>query len=116
LDESKKANKVNTWPIPSCFHSADKSQIALTLSRSYSARIRAKELKRSLSSPYPKPFQAWMRVRRLTSQHSTYLELFSQHVWESHSARPIFYDADESQIALALSRSYSTLDERTWLT
>jgi hypothetical protein len=57
----------------------DESQIMLALSWSYSARMREKELKRSLSSPYPMPFQAWMRVRRLTSQHLTYPELFSQH-------------------------------------
>jgi hypothetical protein len=51
LDESKKADK----PI------LDLSRVA------FIARMRATELKRSLILPYPKPFQAWMRVRRLTS-------------------------------------------------
>jgi hypothetical protein len=52
-------------------------------------RMRTKELKRWLSSPCPKSFQAWMRVRRLKSQHSTYPGLFSRHGWEPNSARPI---------------------------
>ena len=36
--------ETNTQPIPSYFHSADESQIALALSQSYSTRMRAKEL------------------------------------------------------------------------
>jgi hypothetical protein len=48
---------------PGCFHDLDESQIALILSWSYSTQMRAKELKRCLSSPYPKSFQAWMRVK-----------------------------------------------------
>jgi hypothetical protein len=89
LDESKKADKSTLdlfwvfsrpgWepegprPIPNCFHN----------------QMRAKELKRYLSSSYPKSFQAWMRIRRLISQHSTYPELFSWLVWEPEGARPI---------------------------
>jgi hypothetical protein len=56
LDESK-ANKLTLEPILSCFHGLDESQIAFTLSRSYSTRMRAKELKRCFSSPIPSLFR-----------------------------------------------------------
>jgi hypothetical protein len=78
LDESKKANKP-TLNLSRVVFTAWISQIVLALAQSCSAWMREKELKRSLKSPYPKPFQAWMRVRRLTSQHSTYPKLFSRH-------------------------------------
>jgi hypothetical protein len=76
LDESKKADKP-TLDLSRVVFTTRMRAIALVLSWSYLAQMRAKELERSLSSPYPKPFQAWMRLRRLTSQHSTYPKLFS---------------------------------------
>jgi hypothetical protein len=50
LDESK-ADKLSLEPILSCFHSLNKSQKVLALSRVvFTTRMRAKELKRCLSS------------------------------------------------------------------
>jgi hypothetical protein len=46
-----------SWVVLGCFHCLDESQIALALSQSYSTRIRAKELKRYLSSPIPSLFR-----------------------------------------------------------
>jgi hypothetical protein len=92
LDESK-ANKLTLEPILSCFYSPnesqrcspdlelfsqpDKSKRAEKMLELAIYKARAKELKRCLSSPCPKTFQAWMRLRRLKSQHSTYPRLFS---------------------------------------
>jgi hypothetical protein len=93
LDKSKKADNPALEPILGCFHNLDESQrrspypelisqpdeskraektLELAIHKS-----RAKELKRCLSSPCPKSVQAWMRVRRLKSRHSTYPRLFS---------------------------------------
>jgi hypothetical protein len=48
-----------------------------------------------LELAYPKFLQAWMRIRRLTSQHSTYPGLFSRPRWELERARsiPICYSS-----------------------
>jgi hypothetical protein len=92
LDESK-ADKLTLEPILGCSHSLDESQrcspyLGLISQPDESKRAektlelaihksRAKELKRCLSSPCPKSFQALMRVRRMKSEHSTYPRLFS---------------------------------------
>jgi hypothetical protein len=56
LDESKKADRL-TRPILGWFHGLDESQIALALSQSYATRMRAKELKKCLSSPISSLFR-----------------------------------------------------------
>jgi hypothetical protein len=73
---------------------------------------------KTLELAYPRSFQAWMRVRRLISQHSTYPGLFSQPRWEPDSARlvPELFNPDESKRAkktleLTYLRSFSGLDE-----
>jgi hypothetical protein len=87
-------DKLTLEPILGCFHGLDESQRCSPdpelFSQPYESKrakkmlepaiykSRAKELKRCLSSPCPKSFQAWMRVRRLKSQHLTYPGLFSQ--------------------------------------
>jgi hypothetical protein len=78
----------------------------------------SKRAQKMLELAYPKSFQAWMRIRRLISQHSTYLGLFSRPRWEPDSARPIpeLFNPDESKRAekmleLALSHVFSGLDE-----
>jgi hypothetical protein len=88
----------NTWTIPELF----------TL-------VESKRIKKMLELAYAKSFQAWMRVRRLISQHSTYPRLFSWSRCEPESAHPILelFNLDESKRAkkkleLALSRSCST--------
>jgi hypothetical protein len=100
-----KADKLTLGPILGCFHGLDESQrcspypglisqpdeskrAEKTLELTFH-KLRAKELKRCLSSPCPKSFQAWMRVRRPKSQHLTYPRLFSWPGWEPDSARPI---------------------------
>jgi hypothetical protein len=113
-DESE-ANKLTLKPILGCFHSLDESQRRSPYPELFSQpdeskraekmlelvihKSKAKERKRCLSSPCPKSFQAWMSVRRLKSQLSTYPRLL--------------HGLDESQIALALSWSCSTPDETT---
>jgi hypothetical protein len=54
LDESKKADKPTLDRSQVVFIARMRARIALALSQSYSARMKAKELKRSLSLPYPK--------------------------------------------------------------
>jgi hypothetical protein len=49
----------------------------------------SKRVKKMLELAYPKSFQAWMRVRRLISQHLTYPGLFSWLRWELASTCPI---------------------------
>jgi hypothetical protein len=80
LDESK-VDKLTFKPILGCFHGLDEIQRSSPYPRLFSQpneskraektlelaihKSSAKELKRCLSSPCPKSFQAWMRVRRL---------------------------------------------------
>jgi hypothetical protein len=71
LDESKKVDMPTLDLSQVVFYSADKRQIALALSWSYTTQIRAKELIK-LELALSQVFLG------LTSQHSTYPELFSQ--------------------------------------
>jgi hypothetical protein len=57
VDESKKAAKPTLDLSRVVFHGLDESQKVLDLSQSYSTRMRAKELKRCLSSPIPSLFR-----------------------------------------------------------
>jgi hypothetical protein len=84
LDESQRCSHYTGFP-----SQPDESKRAEKTLKLVIHKSRAKELKRCLSSPCPKSFQAWMRVRRLKSQHSTYPRLFSQPGREPDSARPI---------------------------
>jgi hypothetical protein len=97
-DESE-ANKLTLKPYPELFSQPDESKRAEKMLELVIHKSKAKERKRCLSSPCPKSFQAWMSVRRLKSQLSTYPRLL--------------HGLDESQIALALSWSCSTPDETT---
>jgi hypothetical protein len=83
LDESKKADNPALKLILGYFHGLDESQRCSPYPELFSQpdarkrakktlelvihKSRAKELKRCLSSPCPKPFQAWTSVRRLKS-------------------------------------------------
>jgi hypothetical protein len=92
LDESK-ADKMTLETILGCFHSLDESQRYLPDPELFSQpeeskrakntlelaihKLRAKELKRCLSSPCPKSFLGLDKSKKAKSQHSTYPRLIS---------------------------------------
>jgi hypothetical protein len=60
----------------------------------------------------PKSFHAWMRVRRLLSQHSTYPGLFFMACMRAKKARPIpeLFNPDESKRAKKEARARPFLE------
>jgi hypothetical protein len=90
LDESK-TDKLTLEPILGCFHGLDESQKLLAISRViFTTRIRAKELKRCLSS-----------------QSQVFSVLDESKKADKPTLEPIlgyFYGLDESHKVLALSR------------
>jgi hypothetical protein len=100
LDESK-ADKSTLEPILGCFHGLNESQRLSTYPGLFSQPNESKRAKKMLELVIPKPFQAWMRVKRI-SQHSNLSWVVFTAWMRAKGTRPIlscFSQLDESKRA-----------------